>query len=529
MKKFNLATIDIGTNSFHLLVVEVSAGGAFKIIDRVREVIRLNEGVSGDIKYLSSAAIERGVETLKRFKRIADSHNAEIKAVATSAVREALNRKEFIERVNNETGIEIEIVNGEEEARLIYNGILRALPVVKKQILAVDIGGGSTEFSIGKGGELLYAVSIKLGAVRLTNMFFPEFRLTEEAVQNCRSWVRGTLFPITQKLKSVGFEMAVGTSGTILSTAALTFSKKKKDDSSPQYLNNYKFNSKQLSGVENKVLSKASLRERFAIKGLDNKRAEIFPAGLIILSEIFYLLNLKEMTVSNFALREGALFDYLRMKGILKDSVSLFVRKNSINTLMKSHNYDRKHCKHVSRLAKELFRQTKQLHGLGSKYEELLKAAAKLHDIGYVISHHQHHRHSLYIIKNHGLLGFSENEVQIIANVARYHRKSHPKETHSDFIQLTDKDRSIVRKLSALLRLADSLDRTHQKLIKNLKITNINGYLELICFYSEEFPEIELWNAERRKVLFEEVFNITLKIKAEPMPVIEKVNNISVS
>ncbi len=517
MRKFNLATIDIGTNSFHLIVVEVSAGGNFKIIDRVREVIRMNEGMSGDIKFLSASAIKRGTETLKRFKKIADSYNAEIKAVATSAVREALNRNEFIERVYEETGIEIEVISGEEEARLIYNGILRALPVVKNKILSVDIGGGSTEFSIGQNGELIYAVSIKLGAVRLTNMFFPDFKLTKEQIQNCRSWVRGTLFPITQKLKNIGFEMAVGTSGTILTAAALTISKKKKEDFSPQFLNNYSFNYQQLEKVENKTLSKTSLAERLNIKGLDAKRAEIFPAGLIILSEVFYLLNLQEMTVSNFALREGALFDYLQKKGILKDSVSLFVRKNSINALMKSHAYDRKHCKHVSKLAKNLFRQTKRLHGLSSRYEEYLKAAAKLHDIGYAISHHQHHRHSLYIIKNHGLLGFSENEVQIIANVARYHRKSHPKETHSDFAQLSNRDKEIVRKLSAILRLADSLDRTHQKLVKKLEVEDNNSSLVLVCYYLGERPEIELWNAERRKSLFEQVFGLPVEIKAEPL------------
>jgi len=525
MKKFNVATIDIGTNSFHLIVVEVSAGGNFKIIDRLREVIRLNEGMSGDIKYLTPSAIERGVLTLKRFKKIANSYNAEIKAVATSAVREAINKNEFIERVYREIGIEIEIINGEEEARLIYTGILRALPVVKNQILSIDIGGGSTEFSIGKNGKLIYAFSIKLGAVRLTNMFFPDFELTTQGIQQCRQWIRGTLFPIAHKLKNIGFEAAVGTSGTILSVAALTIPKKKKEDYSSQYLNNYKFNGQQLFKVEKKILSRKLLNERVEIKGLDAKRAEILPAGIIILSEIFKLLELKEMTVSNFALREGALFDYLQKKGLLKDSVSLFVRKNSIRALMNSHPYDKKHCKHVSRLAKNLFQQTKNLHNLKPAYVEYLKAAAKLHDIGYVISHHQHHRHSLYIIKNHGLLGFSENEVQIIANVARYHRKSHPKETHSDFAQLSERDQNIVRKLSALLRLADSLDRTHQKLVKKLKMEKKGDYLLLTCFYENEYPEIELWNAERRKYLFEQVFGLPLKIKAKPLPEPEKVNN----
>ncbi len=183
MKSDNLAAIDVGTNSFHLIVVKVKEDGNFEIIDREKEVIRLGEGSSGDIKVIKDEAVERAISTLKKFKGIADSHNAPVRAVATSAVREAQNKNEFIEKVLKQTGVEIEVVSGQEEARLIYLGALAAVPIYNKKALVIDIGGGSTEFIIGRRGDSKFSISLKIGAVRLTQKFFPKNEITKVGIR----------------------------------------------------------------------------------------------------------------------------------------------------------------------------------------------------------------------------------------------------------------------------------------------------------------------------------------------------------
>ena len=209
-----LAAIDIGTNSFHLVIAKVNDKGIVKILTKDKEVVRLGKS-SSDMKYISIDAMERAVSTLKRYKIICDSYNADIRAVATSATREALNKYEFIEEVFKRTGISIEVVSGYEEARLIYLGVLQALDIFDKRILLIDIGGGSTEFLIGEKGQVKYANSIKLGAVRLTEKFFGDGKFKKESIDNARLHVRSIINPIVRNLKEEKYECVIGTSGTI--------------------------------------------------------------------------------------------------------------------------------------------------------------------------------------------------------------------------------------------------------------------------------------------------------------------------
>ncbi len=512
----NLAAIDIGTNSFHLIVVRVKTDGNFEIIDREREVIRLGEGNVGDIKFINPGAAERAIATLKRFKKIADSHDAKIRAVATSAVREALNKNEFIKQVYEQTAIEIEVVSGYEEARLIYLGVLKAVPVYDKQVLCIDIGGGSTEFAIGKEGNLKYATSIKLGAVRLTQRFFPDFIVTKERIKSCKKWVEGELYKITQEIKSIGCEIFIGSSGTIMATGLMIYSKKNRKSTQPKILNNFTFTYKEFTEVKKNILNSPSPEDRLKIKGLDAKRADIIPAGIIILDTIFEKLKIKELTISGYALREGIIIDTLQKEERRAGKPKLCdIRFDSVNNLSESCNYDRTHCRHVAKLALDIYDELSGELNLKNECREYLEAAAILHDIGYHISHSQHHRHSQYIILNSELLGFNETEIRIIANVARYHRKSHPKETHKEFNVLTKRNKNIVRKLSAILRLADSFDRTHSQIITGLKIRRDKS--EII--FSPEVKnnssiELEVWSFNRRKALFEETFGKKAKVES---------------
>jgi exopolyphosphatase/guanosine-5'-triphosphate,3'-diphosphate pyrophosphatase len=512
----NLAAIDIGTNSFHLIVVKIKEDGNFEIIDREKEVIRLSQGSTGDIKFIKPEAAVRAIACLKRFKVIADSHNATIRAVATSAVRESHNKNDFIDQVYNQTGIEIEVISGYEEARLIYLGILKAVPIYNKKALVFDIGGGSTEFVVGSKGKMLQTVSLKIGAVRLAHKFFPDFEITNARIMECRKWVEGEIFHASELMKKEGFNVCAGSSGTIMAAGLMIQAMRNGGSNSSQtILNNFEFSKSELKVIEKEILKRKTIDKRKKIPGLDEKRADIVPAGIIILSTIFDLFGLEKMTISGYALREGIVIDTLQkehINGSTKPNL-IDIRKESIKHLSESCNYDREHCKYITGFALKIFDDLKNLHQLGDECREYLEAASILHDIGYHIAHTNHHYHSYYIIRNSELLGFNDNEIGIIAHTSRYHRKSHPKKNHDEFIELPERNQLIVKKLSAILRVADSLDRTHKRIVQSVECRVKRSSVELyLGIRKNSNPEIELWSLERRKGLFEEIFGRSLKV-----------------
>lgn len=515
MKFEKLAAIDVGTNSFHLIIVNVKDDGNFEIVDREKEVIRLSEGSAGDIKIIRYDAMERAVAALRRFKGIADSHGAKIRAVATSAVREAHNRLEFLNRVFDETGIEIEIISGNEEARLIYLGVLKAVPVYGNSALVIDIGGGSTEFLLGREGNSDYSISLKIGAVRLTQKFFPDFEITQKRIDECRHWVEGEIFHVAEMVQKSGYEICIGSSGTIMSAGLMINALKKGEEPSGNILNNFEFTRDELKKIEVEVLSHRTLGRRKKIPGLDVKRADIIPAGIIILSTIFDQFRLEKMTISGYALREGIIIDTLQKAQNIERKPNLTdIRYESVRHLSESCNYDREHCRHVAALASRLFDQLTEIHQLPAEDKEYLEAAALLHDIGYHIAHNNHHHHSYYIIRNSELLGFNEAEIDIIAHVARYHRKSHPKDSHREFSELPERVQNVIRRLASILRIADAFDRTHSRVIEEINV-KIQGDRVILDLGNSGAPrDIELWNFERRKGLFEELFGKKILIRS---------------
>ncbi len=512
----NLAAIDVGTNSFHLIVVKINEGGNFEIIDREKEVIRLSEGSSGDIKFINPEAMTRAITALKRFKGIADSHNSEIRAVATSAVRESHNKNEFISKVFNETKIEIEVISGYEEARLIYLGILKAVPIYNKKALVFDIGGGSTQFVVGNKCKIIQSATLKNGAVRLAQKFFPDYEITNQRHKDCRKWVEGEIFHAAELMKKEGFSMCAGSSGTIMSAGLMIQAIRKDAASNQTILNNFEFTKDELKVIEKEILTRKSVEKRKKIPGLDEKRADIIPAGIIILSTIFDLFELDKMTISGYALREGIIIDTLQkehLNGSTKPNL-IDIRKESVKHLAESSRYDVEHCRHISKFALKIFDDLKKLHQLGDECREYLEAASILHDIGYHIAHTNHHHHSFYIIRNSELLGFNDNEISIIAHTSRYHRKSHPKKSHDDFIELPEKTQQIIKKLSAILRVADSFDRTHKRIVQSVECRVKGNKIEMkLDIKKGANPEIELWSLERRKALFEELYGKTINIK----------------
>lgn len=303
MRNKFFAAIDMGTNSFHLIIVEVLPDGAFRIIDREREVIRLGLTTGNDLSFIADEEIEKAVRILSGFKKLSDFYKAEIKAVATSAVRESKNQKEFLDAVYNSTGISVEVVDGFKEAALIYSGVQRALPVADKNVLCIDIGGGSSEFIFGEQGNINFAESIKIGAVRLSKKFFPDYVLSSSRIKDCAEYAEAQITNSGNINFNIDFEYSVGTSGTMQSAAWMIAHPGKLRNT--KSLNGFTFTYEQLKEITKLILSYKTLDERKLIKGIEQKRADILPAGLIILNKVFELFNIKSMTISEYALREG--------------------------------------------------------------------------------------------------------------------------------------------------------------------------------------------------------------------------------
>lgn len=513
LKNDVLAAMDLGTNSFHLVVAKILGKERFKILTRDKEVVRLGSS-SKDMKYLTPDAIDRAIDAVRRFKKVSDSFNARIRAVATSATREAVNKEEFISRVRKETGIEIEVISGYEEARLIYLGTLQALPIFNKRIVMIDIGGGSTEILIGEKGNIIHGNSVKVGAVRLTMNFFPDGKAKEKAVEEARIYIKGAINPVVRAIKNEKIDLAVGSSGTISNIGFMIYAGDKTNIDDEFNLNNYTYNKEALDKVIKKILKAETIEERKKIPGLDEKRADIIVAGALILEQIFAELELPSITVSNFALREGIILDTINKElgnehlGHLSN-----VRRNSILHLAELCNYEKEHAEQVTHIAMRIFDFLKLKFELDDRAKEYLEAGSILHDIGYHIGHTQHHKHSYYLIRNSEMLGFTDNEIEIIANIARYHRKSHPKSKHEGYNKLSTKDKELVKKLSGILRVADGLDRGHKSVVKNVDMSVNNDILEMkLETTTPENPELELWGANRRKELFEESFEYKLEI-----------------
>jgi exopolyphosphatase/guanosine-5'-triphosphate,3'-diphosphate pyrophosphatase len=314
VRKMNrcIAAVDMGTNSFHLIIVQVKSDGSFKIIDREREVIRLGSHKGKEFTWISEGEMEKAIDVLRDFAKIAQFYKADVRAIATSAIREAKNKIEFIDRVLEQTGITIEAVDGKTEAELIYLGVQHGLDVEDKRILCVDIGGGSTEFLIGENGISEFAESIKLGAVRLSKMFFPDYHLTESGIEMCRQYIKDKLNSNDEIHSNHIYEMAVGSSGTIVAAASIiSFRRAGKFKKT---MNGFTFSAEELFKLTSDVLKCESPVDRLFIEGMEIKRADIIPAGLLILSEIFDTFKLNEMTVSENALREGIIIDTIMKK-----------------------------------------------------------------------------------------------------------------------------------------------------------------------------------------------------------------------
>ncbi|MBP2132740.1 exopolyphosphatase/guanosine-5'-triphosphate,3'-diphosphate pyrophosphatase [Methanomicrobium sp. W14] len=511
LKEKVVAFIDLGTNSARLLVVRLNPNYSYSILRRQKETVRLGQGEFSH-RYLDNSAIERAVLVCRQFCETSKSFGAdEIISVATSATREALNKDLLLQKIKTGAGLPIEVISGTEEARLIYLGVSSGVHIGNGKYFFIDIGGGSTEIIIGDQFNYYLLESLKLGAIRTTNKFFTEnYQGTVSAAryEQIKRHILSKIVYVSKNIKKFELSGAIGSSGTIQALADIK---------------NHVIQSKNSSGSDYltldelhyliEYLCKKNLDERKNIPGINPERADIIVAGAIILYTILNEAGIKEIKISDRSLRDGMLFDYLSKLPGFPHAEQMPVRERSVQQLGKSCRIDETHAKNVIRLSLGLFDSGKEtgFHSFGDKEKEILRYAAYLHDIGQFISFSQHQNHSYYVITNAPLLGFNENEVEIIGLITKYHRKKMPKKDSPVFSRLNEHDQNAVIILSLFLRMAEHMERSHDGRVEKAYFSDLGDDYSL-NLESKSECNIERWSLEEDAKIFKRVFGKKLNL-----------------
>ncbi len=516
-----IAAIDIGTNSVHMVVVRIRADlPTFTIIAREKEIVRLGDR-DPSTGNLLPAAMLRAISALKRCQAIAKSLTTDrIVAVATSAVREAPNGHEFVRSIETELGLVVDIISGQEEARRIYLGVLSGIEFNDRPHLIIDIGGGSTELILGDGREPRSLSSSKIGAVRLTSEFVANNPITDREFTYLQAFVRRQLErPIEElqaQLRSGEIPKMVGTAGTIETLAAILNTDRQ--GNVPNRINGCQIQLHELSNLIDR-LRRMTISERVTIPGMSDRRAEIIVPGAVILQEAMTMLGMQSLSVCERSLREGVIVDWMIAHGLIEDRLKFqgSIRERSVLKIADKYGVDLPHSQRVAKLALSLFDQSYgYLHRWDKTVRQLLWSGAILHNSGHFISHDAHHKHSYYLVRYGELLGYTESEIDAIANIARYHRKSSPKKKHQNLQNLSKEERTIVSQLSAILRIAVALDRRRIGAISSIKLRfNLTDrQCQLFFFPADPHDEcgLECWSLDYKKPVFETEFALKLSI-----------------
>ena len=532
------AAMDIGTNSVRLAVVEVKPNQTWTTLASQKQVVRLGEGefdqIPADSKKgkdegeggghsLTEAAIARGALVCARFAEVARGFGAEeIVALATAAVREADNGYEFVKRVRDLADLDVRIISGQEEARLIYLGVVSGVDLPdNKRALFMDIGGGSTELIVGDSQSHAFLDSLKMGAIRLTAEGVPDPSkpVSAAAWDDLQQRVRSLLAPAARAIGAVGFSVMYGSSGTaqnlaeIITNAAVT--------PNPTSLRNYELSLADVQATT-KWLCAMTLEQRRRVPGINPERADIIIGGAAILQTVMETVGATAIRISDRGLREGIIVDRLRRIPAVEgtDIRPESARRRSIGQLMAATGVDAAHSAHIVHLSLSLFDQWKMLglHDYG-RARELLEYAALLHDAGFFVSHTDHQQHSYYLIRHSELLGFNDREIEIMASLALYHRKATPRRKHANYARLDAKAQRAIRVLSCALRLAEALDRSHLMLVQDILCEKLSQPDRVrMTLLATADAQLEVWAAEGQAPAFEKTFGLPLEVRVQPTP-----------
>jgi exopolyphosphatase / guanosine-5'-triphosphate,3'-diphosphate pyrophosphatase len=514
-----IAAIDIGTNSVHMIVVRVRADLSFEVIDREKEMVRLGAG-GLDGRALTPEAMHAALQVLSKFRRLADSHRVdEVVAAATSATREAENGGEFLDAVAQQTGIRARVISGTEEARLIHLAAAYGVGVTGEVASAIDIGGGSVEITRGVGPHVELGRSFKLGVIRLTERFVKSDPIQPREERKLVRHIEEALGEYLDQISRAGFDRLIGTSGTILSLGTVVLSA---DGRTPGALRNRRISAKQLHRTRKQLVG-LNLEQRLRVPGLEPRRADLAVAGAILLDTVVRRMGANDLTLCDVSLREGLVLDYIarHRQQIAQADRYPDVRRRSVIELAERCNYWPEHATQVARLATSLFDETRVVHALTDREREWLEYASILHDIGVHISYERHHKHSYYLIKNGDLRGFDPDEIETIALIARYHRRATPRRRHEGFGDLPRKRRRAIVTLAAILRLAESLDRSHAQTVASVDLHD-RGEDGLLQIRTGGDAELELWAAGRHAQPFERLLGKPLRFEVSGPPHVEQ-------
>jgi len=499
-----IAAIDVGSNAMRLAIGEVDGDHRLSVVENIRDPVRLGQNVftKGTI---SEETIERAVDAFQRFRTAIDQHGAKwTRAVATSATREALNREIFLDRVMQATGIEIALISAEEEARLIHLGVAEKVNLKNKLAMLIDIGGGSVEITLVQGGNIITTESFRMGAVRLLQVLEEKKHGEKRFNQLVREYVDSSHKRIKKEIGNQQIEVCVGTGGNIESLGDLRRQVLGKERNSLITAEELDVLVKKLQGM--------TFEERIQDLLLRPDRADVIVPASMVLQKIVKQAGVEEVLIPCVGLKDGLLMDmvqelYGERKHAYRDQVIA-----SAMQLGRKYLFDEQHATTVAALAVRIFDEMRTLHNLPLEYKPLLEVAALLHDIGHFVNMNNHHKHSFYLLMATPVIGLSQSQMAIVANVARYHRKSLPKSEHDSYRTLSSKERVIVTKLAAMLRLADAMDTEHGSKVRDISVEYKKPKLTL-RLQGEGDLLLEKWALAKKSSLFEEVFSTKLVVE----------------
>lgn len=502
MTKERLAAIDIGTNSIRCIIVECQNDGSFRVLDDEKDTVRLGEGIA-ETGEISPAAVSRAETALIRMRKLATGMKVSaIDAVATSAMRKAANGPQLVTRLSELLAAPIRVISGEEEAALAAQSALRNFDTRGKRFGVIDVGGGSIELTTAQGTHIEEYYSFELGAVVMTERYFSHEPLRPA---DLRRFEKHILDSVKKKVggEKLILPTLIGSGGTINAIAQMAQQTRQNPATSVHGLKILRSEVVHLLAM----LQRLDIKGRREIPGLSPDRADIIVAGVVAVDTLMELFSTNTLLVNAHGIREGMIMEAIKRRGIAPEAPAPRSWRESVISFGRSCQMDDVHSFQVGTLSLALFDQLTKPFGLKKRERVILEAAALLHDIGYFISYHSHHKHSCHLIRHADLFGLTPREREMAALIARYHRKALPKKKHGDFMRIPDKDQMIVSRLGGILRLADGLDRRRCSAVSGLRCT-VDGNLVQISLTGDEDLTVELFGATAKKDLFEKAFGV---------------------
>ena len=489
-----IAALDIGSNSIHVIVVEAETGRDLRILDREKDMARLGDSAFADGR-LSASVQARALSTIGRFLELARRRGVDaVVAAATSAVREAANGRQFLALVRRETGQHVALLGEHEEARLIYLAVRDAVDLRGSPSLIVDVGGGSAETIVADATAMQFASSQPLGVLRLNALFDGTRPFGAKRRERLRRHVRRLLEATARAARTAKVRRVIGTAGTVNAMARLLVASNgsEPDGDLPSVV---RLSADDVSDLAETLLA-LPMKKRERLPGMDPARADTLALGTVVIDEVLKAVDVDEIRTCRAAVREGLVLDYLATHPARPSSRSTHdVRERSVRDAAARYGDTTEHGEHVSTLALAIFDGTKRLHGLGDVEREMLHLGALLHDVGQHIEYRRHHRHSYYLVRNAELQGFDPDEVELLAVIARYHRKSAPKEEHDEWRSLAERSKPAARVLIGMLRVADGLDRGHAQEVTSLAV-EVRKHAVVVAVKGKGTLDLDLRGAE---------------------------------